>query len=475
VRRSLRAFTVGIWVLSSAGLASGARADLLTYGYSNARTGDDTGSYLSVRTAKALRIAWGTRLDGAVTAQPLVVHRVWTAERVRNLVLVVTEHGEVAALDAETGDIVWRRRVSERTISPDCQASPDGRFGVTATPVVDRQAGRVYVADADGWAWALRLGSGRVVPGWPVRVAARPADFIWGALTLARGWLYVPIASMCDSGHYLGGVTALPVGHPTRMVSWYTTAGTQAYGGGVWGWGGVSVDALGHVYVATGNALGQAGEAAGHAESVVQLTARLAFLQANDPLSPPFRTTDRDFGTTPVLVHRPGCPAELVAINKDGELFLYDRLDVSAGPRQRLDVAGDAPGLIPLIGVPAFSASTNTLVLVSPSSPPAASLHPGVLAFRLNAGCELTLDWQQSFDRPDAGSPPTIAGGVVFIGSGRNGWLRAFDLADGSRVNSWHLSRQALFAPPAVDQSTVYAATWSGRVWALRGRPSPTA
>jgi outer membrane protein assembly factor BamB len=227
------------------------------------------------------------------------------------------------------------------------------------------------------------------------------------------------------------------------------------------------------VYVATGNSLGQAGEAAGYAESVVQLTPRLAIRQANYPLRPPFRTSDRDFGTTPVFAHRPGCPPQLVAINKDGELFLYDRSRITAGPSQRLSVAGDSPGAIPLIGVPAFSSSANVLVFVSPSRPPGSMLSSGVLAFRLTAHCQLSLDWQQSFDPPNAGSPPTIAGNVVFIGSGRNGWLRAFDLADGTRVNSWHLSGQALFAPPAVDGSSVYAAGWNGQVWALRpGVPS---
>lgn len=459
---------LGILGTASLGLGSAARADLLTYGYSNARTGAQPRSHMSVRSARALRVAWSSRLDGAVTAQPLVVHRVRTAGRRRTLVLVVTEHGQVAALDARTGRIVWRHRVAERSIAPNCQASPDGRFGVTATPVVDRRTGRVYVVDADGWAWALRLATGRVAAGWPARVGSRPADFVWSALTLARGRLYVPIASMCDAGHYQGGVVGISVRHPSRSVRWDTTGGTPAYGGGIWGWGGASVDGRGRLYVATGNSLGQGGEAVGGAESVVQLTARLTVLEANDPLLPPFRTADRDFGTTPVLVRRRGCPPGLVAINKDGELFLYDRSSIAGGPRQRLAVAGDSPGAIPLLGVPAFSSATDTLVLVSPSRPPGGSLMPGVQGFRLTAGCRLVPEWQHSFDLPDSGSPPTIAGDVVFIGSGRNGWLRAFSLHDGNRVASWHLSRTALFAPPAVDGTTVYAATWAGRVWALR-------
>jgi hypothetical protein len=91
--------------------------------------------------------------------------------------------------------------------------------------------------------------------------------------------------------------------------------------------------------------------------------------EANKPLKPPYAISDRDFGTTPVLVHASGCPAQLVAINKDGELFMYDRNRISRGPQQRIRVAGDSPNSIPLYGMPAFDTATRTLILVSPSAP----------------------------------------------------------------------------------------------------------
>jgi hypothetical protein len=276
---------------------------------------------------------------------------------------------------------------------------------------------------------------------------------------------------LCDVGTYRGGITAVSAAHPTAMRRWFTTAGTAAYAGGIWSWGGVSVDdATGAVYAATGNSLGTSREDAGHAESVVALTAGLAVRQANDPLRGPFHIGDRDFGSTPVLVHARGCPAQAVAINKNGQLFLYDRGHIAQGPRQRLRVAADSLSAVPLYGMPAYDGPTRTLVLVSPSTPPASHLRAGVQAFRLGSNCRLAPRWNKRFDPPDAGSAPTIAGGVAYIGTGRNGWLRAFRLSDGSQLRAFHVATRPVFAAPAVDRGTLLVGDWSGFVSAFRPR-----
>ena len=452
--------------------AAPARGDLTTFGYGNARSGVSPGGVgISVASARRLRVAWRASVGGAINGQPLSVDAVRVGDRFRNLVIVGTEEGEVVALDADTGAVLWRRRLGYRMITPDCEASPNSVFGITGTLVADHRAGRVYAVDVNGRAWALELGSGRVALGWPVQVHPPDGGFVWGALALSRGWLYAPVASLCDSGHYYGGITAVDVARPGRTRRWLTTSGTDAYGGGIWGWGGVSIDdRTGDVYAATGNSLGTNREDDGHAESVVQLSERLVLEQANDPLHPPFAVGDRDFGTTPVLLQVHGCPAQLVAINKDGELFLYDRNHISAGPRQRIAVAADSPNSIPLYGLPAFDTATRTLVLVSPTAPPGSRLRAGVQAFKLTRDCRLAMHWQQRFDAPDAGSAPTIAGGVVYIGSGRNGRLRAFRLDDGLPLWSQRLSLQAIFAAPSVDHGTVFVSDWSGHVSALKTR-----
>ena len=447
-----------------------ARADLTTFGYGNARLGSDPGpAGITVQTARRLRLAWRTDIGAAINGQPLSLDGVRVRGRARDVVLAATEHGQFVALDARNGAVLWRRQVGERTINPDCDASPDAVFGVTGTLTADPGAGRVYAVDVDGEAWAFSLADGSTVPGWPVRVHPPGGAFVWSAATLSRGWLYVPVASLCDTGFYFGGITAVNTATPAATRVWHTTAGTSSYAGGIWGWGGVSVDAAtGDVYAASGNSLGTSREDVGYAENVIALTPGLTVLAANDPLRPPFTFSDRDFGTTPVLVDAHGCPAQLVAINKDGELFLYDRARLRAGPRQRLRVAGDSPAMIPLYGIPAYDAATRTLVLVSPSNPPGSRMHAGVQAFRLAGNCRFVPRWNKRFDQPNAGSAPTIAGGVVYIGSGRNGWLRAFRLSDGIQLWARHVSTRAVFAAPTVDRGTLLVGDWGGSVSAFR-------
>jgi outer membrane protein assembly factor BamB len=468
----MRRHLIALWVAAAAIGSPSAVADLTTYGYSNARLGTSPpSSAIAPARAPRLRVAWRANVGGAVNAQPLVVDRVRIGGARRDLLIVATEHGAVVALDARTGERVWQRHLASKRMAPDCDASPDGIFGVTGTPVVDRRARRVYVVDVDGRAWALSLSNGRVARGWPQRVHARGAEFVWGALSVSRGWLYVPIASLCDAGRYQGGVDAISLAHPGIVRRWQTTAGTDAYGGGIWGWGGVSIDDLtGDVFAASGNSLGTRDEATPHAESVIRLSAGLAFREANDPLLGPFQSSDRDFGTTPVLIDARGCPPLAVAINKDGELFTYDRHRIRDGPLTRVRVAADSATGVPLYGMPAWDPATHTLVLTSPSAPAGSGLIAGIRAYSMTAACSFSPRWQRAFGYPDAGSPPTIAGGVVYLGSGRDGWLRSYRLRDGRPLWAKRLSRGAIFAAPTVDRGTLFDAGWDGRVWAVRPR-----
>ncbi len=442
---------------------------MTTYGYGNARIAASPGPVgISVAAARRLHRSWRTRLPGAIDSQTLIANGVRVGRRSRNLVLVGTEHGVVAALDVRNGRVVWRRRVGFRTIRPSCQASPDGIFGVTGTMVADKSASRLYVVDAKGLAWALRLDDGKVVRGWPVRVHADGADFDWGALTLSRGRLYVPLASLCDQGRYYGGIKAIDVDHPERNRVWETTGGTRAWAGGIWGWGGLSVDAgTGDVFAASGNSIGTPDEAEGHAEQVVRLTPSLTLLQHNYPLRPPFRIADRDFGTVPVLIRAPGCPLQAIAINKDGFLYRYAADSISRGPRQTVRVANSTNRTIPLYGMPAYDPSTRRLVLVSPTAPPGSPLRAGIQTFVLSPHCQLYPSWQQSFDSPDAGSAPTIAEGVLYIGTGRNGVVRAYRLTDGQRLWAAGLGATS-FTAPSVADGRLLAGNWRGDLWSFR-------
>lgn len=109
------------------------------------------------------------------------------------------------------------------------------------------------------------------------------------------------------------------------------------YGGGIWGWGGVSIDpsGSGNVYTATGDALFHP-ENVHYSDAVVELTGRLAVVASNKP---PLDVKDADFGSTPVPIQAAGCPPQLVVLNKDGDVFLYNRADIGSGPVQTVAIS----------------------------------------------------------------------------------------------------------------------------------------
>lgn len=217
--RRFRRLCAAVLLAGAGSAAAGclvAHASVVTFGYGNARLGATPPQAITPPVALVSRLAmrWRARVGGAVNGQPIAVDGVRIGHRRLDLLLVGTEHGQVLALNARTGVVIWRRELGERTITPDCQATTDGVFGVTGTLVVDRAAGRAYAVDVNGRAWALRLGSGKSVAGWPVRTRSDPADFVWGALALSHGWLYFGVASVCDTGYYHGGILAINTRDP---------------------------------------------------------------------------------------------------------------------------------------------------------------------------------------------------------------------------------------------------------------------
>src|SRR5205085_7761774 len=173
------------------------------------------------------------------------------------------------------------------------------------------------------------------------------------------------------------------------------------------------------------------------------------------------------FGTTPVLIKARGCPLQAIAINKDGRMYRYNADDISGGPRQVIAVANSTNNTIPLYGVPAYDPRSRRLVLTSPTASPDGRQRAGIQSFVLNRKCMLVPSWQHGFDPPDAGSPPTIAQGVLYISSGRDAILRVYRLSDGHELSA-HKLWATSFAAPAVADRTVIVGDWRGHGWAFR-------
>ena len=92
----------------------------------------------------------------------------------------------------------------------------------------------------------MSLATGEEAAGYPRQVVSRPnIEYVWGGLRIAENRLYVPIASYCDSGASNGfpegSLLAIPLDAPDAIATWDPVPGPDNLGG-MWGWGGVSID-----------------------------------------------------------------------------------------------------------------------------------------------------------------------------------------------------------------------------------------
>ncbi len=281
-------------------------------------------------------------LDGAIYAQPLFLS---SGPAGKPVVIAATEKNEVAALDAASGAVIWRRRLG--TPVP-LAALPCGNIdplGITGTPILDPAARTLYLdamVTPDGGAtkqhlvFALSVDDGSTRLGWPVDVgaSARSGDISFdaavqnqrGALALAAGVLYVPYGGHNgDCGDYHGWLVGIPVSNPSAVTAWPTAA----RGGGIWAPSGVSSDGAA-LFVATGNTLGvsvwSGGEALLRFTAGARLDAPADFFAAANWRD--LDDADADIGGTgPLLVDLPGStPSQLlVGLGKDGNAYLVDR------------------------------------------------------------------------------------------------------------------------------------------------------
>ena len=267
---------------------------------------------------------------------------------------------------------------------------------------------------------------------------------------------------------------SIPLDHPHAAEVWDPVPGPQNLGG-IWGWGGVSVDpADGSIFTAVGNSQYLVGGV-----RVLRRRRRLRRphrspdgrpdLGPRLPVASPFLATgDYDFGAAPLLFQPKGCPPLAAANNKIGSLFIWNRRDLAAGPIASIPL-GD--GLSAFIGTPAWSAARQTIyaaqaVLFGDGG----RLGNGVRAFQVVAGCRFESTWAQPVGDGNQ-AQPLVVGDVVFATGGRPGGFYALDARNGARLWSASTAGRTVAATITVGGS-VFGADASGTVYTFR--PAPT-
>jgi hypothetical protein len=281
-------------------------ADVVTFKNNTARNGQNLSEAILTPenvTAATFGLLRKLTTDGKVDAQPLYLSQVSIGGALHNIVFVATEHDSVYAFDADTGATFWQTSLlgsgeaptgtsfpayGDHTVTYPCtQTSPE--VGITATPVIDRNAGPhgvIYLVAASLDAsdnyhqrlHALDVVTGAEVLGAPKEIAATfttplgavaqfdPAQYQErAALLLSNGIIYTSWASHCDTAPYggwiisfdstsLANVSALnvaPNGNGTILVdrTYWSSNGPSIWMSG----SGPAADSAGNIYLLTAN------------------------------------------------------------------------------------------------------------------------------------------------------------------------------------------------------------------------------
>ncbi|MGF6600194.1 outer membrane protein assembly factor BamB [Paraburkholderia sp. GAS448] len=428
VSAATRALTPG------AALASSFTAtDWPTFGMNAQRTGNNpVETVLTTSNVAGLRTHWTTDLGGPILTQPTLAAGVNINGVLTDVVYAATLQGDMFALNASTGALIWQQHVAPVHTTCHDFAASGGNIGFIGTPTIDRTRNQLYIVSGDGFLHAYDLATGADLPALHVAIPDAvniSRTFVYGSPTLSGTSLYAATASACDTTPYHGQVVRVSIPDGAILQRWYPTGVSGPNGGGIWGPGGVSVVRGGTaVYALTGNAFSTP-ENVAFAEHVVKLTSSLAVTASNSIPAP--GTNDADFGATATLFQPRGCPSMLAAFQKTGNLFIYNQATIPSGPLQTLNISHGPSS----IGLPAYDPVLKQLYIAVPRDSPTGFDNHGLVALAIGSTCSVSLAWQQPVGKNEGASNPAIspvvANGVVYYADGVASQVFAMDARSG--------------------------------------------
>jgi len=380
-----------------------------------------------------LNVAWSTRLDGAVYAQPLAID---------GHVIAATENNTVYSLNPQTGRIEWQTHIATPVPRSQLPCGNINPLGITGTPAFDPATGLLFaVAEIGGPAHDL---VGIEVHNGQIRIR-RPAEASNGspgahqqraALLVSQGMVYIAYGGLFgDCGNYHGAVIAVHSDGSGALLSFQVPTTRE---GGIWAAAGPAADAAGNIYVSVGNGAAEFGTW-DHSDSVLRLSRNL---QLQDGFAPDRwkkdNGSDEDLGSLgPVML-------------PDGFIFIAGKSGI--GYLLRADHLGGVGGQTaqkPFCHAYGGAAIAGTAVFVP--------CNEGVQQLRLTSAGDFTLGWRAA-ETP--GSP--VVGGNTVYSLDRRGALVALEIGTGRVRAKVQVGETSRFATPMLYQNRIFVGTMTG-------------
>jgi hypothetical protein len=513
-----------------------AQVNVLTWHNDNARTGQNLNETVLTPTnvnVASFGKLFSYPVDGYAYAQPLYVSNVQIPGRgIRNVAFVATEHNSVYAFDADgfSPGLLWHVSFIDPANGVTAVPSEDvgnddlvPEIGITSTPVIDINSGTIYVVAktkevGDGSVHyvqrlhALDIATGAQKFGGPAIIAdtilAPDGSYVYvsgpsvpGAgegtldgstvtfnalrqlnrpgLLLLNGVIYIAWGSHGDNQPYHGWLLGYDA--QTLALGAVLNITPNGEGGAIWMTGAApSVDDQGYIYLSTGDGtFAPTGDGSpGYGTSVLKLdpTTGLTIVDSFTPWNQQdLDVQDLDLGANGVMLlpNQSGPrPNLLIALGKDGTIYLMDRDDL--GGYQRCGPTCDDIIQTVALGRPAFGSPAyfNGLVYFQ------ACCGDVLRAFLLSDG-QLSEVSQSSTPYDYPGAPPSITAngssdGILWIlqsdafRTSGPAILRAYDALDlgnelynSSQAPADQLDGAVKFTVPTIANGKVYVGTQS--------------
>lgn len=308
------------------GVAAPAGGDWPTYMHDIERTSNaNDETILSPSNASQLTRLWAFKTGGGIAAEPVIVN---------GTVYIGSWDGYEYALDALTGALKWKTYLGVTV----ARCVPE-TIGITSTATV--QNGVVYVGGGDSYWYVLSAATGQVL--WRVFTGNNNADvgyYNWSSPLIYHGLAYIGVASDCDNPLTQGKLLVVSL-QQHRIVKTLDMVPNGEEGGSIWS--SPAVDPTTNtLYLTTGN-MTEIDQPL--AQSMLALNATT--LAVEGAWQTPFSQSgvDSDWGGTPILFTDKEGQKLVVADNKNGFIYAFNRANISAGPIWELpaDIGGDCP------------------------------------------------------------------------------------------------------------------------------------
>jgi outer membrane protein assembly factor BamB len=466
--------------------------------------------YINPASVTKLSVLYQVKLPSPADSPPVFLRRVTTAQGNQDLLFINTFDGQLLALDAITGDIVWSQTHGPNGCIMNSLSNPQSTSPcfTTSGPAIDPNRQYIYVYGLDGYVHKHRVTDGVEITGngWPELATRKTVDEKGSSnLSIATAkdgtsYLYVTNSGYpSDMGDYQGHLTTinLTTGEQKvfnvlcsdQAVHFYDALGPapntpdcSEVQAGVWGRSGAVYDpATDKVYITSGNG---SYDPQNHywGDSLLALNPDGSGLNG-DPLDSytptdyaQLQNDDMDLGATTlaILPPLPGSSIAHVGVQggKDAILRLVNLDDLSGqgGPGH----TGGEIGSLALPGGPEMN--STPVVWTDPQDGNIwlfATSANGLFALRVSVDPAshlpvLSLVWSS----PNPGNSPLVANGVLFYEgnpSSYRGEVYALDAATGESLWSYQMPQDRYFhwGTPVVADGVLYTIDYGNYVTAF--------